>query len=115
MEQARFRGNIIVSGTKDKLAPFVEETWQRVFIGKANFICTELVERCKMTTIGMLSSAYCVTISPEPDKGYFDESQRPLMTVNAKESNPKYFGVGLQHTKQSEGLKITVGMDLYAL
>eukprot|EP01127_Copromyxa_protea_P012688 TRINITY_DN3329_c0_g1_i1.p1 TRINITY_DN3329_c0_g1~~TRINITY_DN3329_c0_g1_i1.p1 ORF type:complete len:339 (-),score=77.88 TRINITY_DN3329_c0_g1_i1:20-1036(-) len=100
VDERRFRGNIIVSGLKEKLAPFAEETWNSCSIGPSRFFCVAPVERCKMTTI-------------EPDQGVFDKEQRPLLTVNAKESNPTCFGVGLQHTKESEGQLVKVGMEVF--
>lgn len=101
VEHRRFRGNIIVTGHDSKLAPFEEETWQTCSIGTSKFSCVCPVERCRMTTI-------------EPEEGYFDPNQQPLNTVNAKESNPKCFGIGLQHLKESEGQKIRIGMNLFA-
>ena len=46
----RFRPNIVIDGG-DELAPFAEESWQRLRIGEVDFRVAKGVDRCSMTLV----------------------------------------------------------------
>lgn len=86
-----FRPNLVISGA----APFQEDEWTVLRIGKATFEVTKPCSRCVLTTV-------------DPQTGLRDENKEPLKTLMATRRLPEGVCFGINLRARDEGV-IKVG------
>lgn len=101
IDMRRFRPNIVVDNQRagEDVAPFEEDQWSSLSIGRADFFTVAACARCKIPRMN-------------PDSGLEHPAQHPtsaLQTLGHFYKSEAYFGIHLAHTPASQNKVISVG------
>jgi uncharacterized protein YcbX len=78
----RFRPNIVVRG----IAPYAEDTWQRVRLGELEFRAVKRCDRCSVTTV-------------DPDTGVREKEPLRTLAEYRQQEGKVWFGMNLIHDR----------------